>query len=77
MGFVEPLLDDVEYYVQKADGWTLREIYNVYPEEMTAFFKTRCLAIQPTAWSAATEKLDKKLKKSLNLERKMQDLTGS
>ncbi len=70
ISFVEPLLDDQEYYVQKGVGWTLREIYNAYPEEMTAFFSDRYPDIKPTAWSAATEKLDKKLKKELNSRRK-------
>ena len=70
MSFIEPLLDDDEYYVQKGVGWTLREVYNVYPDEMISFFTSRYLQIQPTAWSAATEKLDKKLKKDLNLRRK-------
>lgn len=70
ISFIEPLLNDEEYYVQKGVGWTLREIYNVYPIEMTEFFNRRFSEIQPTAWSAATEKLDKTLKKDLNSRRK-------
>ena len=68
--FIEPLLKDPEYYVQKGVGWSLREIYNAHPDKMIAFIKARYADIQPTAWSAATEKIDKKLKKELNLQRK-------
>lgn len=70
IGFVEPLLADDEYYVQKGVGWTLREIYNVYPKETRGFFNRRYTDIAPLAWSAATEKLDAASKKKLNLKRK-------
>ena len=70
ISFVEPLLDDPEYYVQKGVGWTLREIYNVYPKEMKQFFNTHYSTIQPTSWSAAVEKLEPNLQKTVNLKRK-------
>lgn len=70
ISFIETLLDDDEYYVQKGVGWTLREIYNAYPKETLDFFKQRYQEIAPLAWSAATEKLDIKTKARLNQLRK-------
>lgn len=37
IAFLDPLLADDEYYVQKGVGWTIREIYNVYPKEMLQY----------------------------------------
>ncbi len=66
ISFVEPLLSDDEYYVQKAVGWTLREIGNAYPRDTERFLKEHAVAIHPLAWSAATQKLNKDLKAKLN-----------
>ena len=71
ISFVLPLLDDDEYYVQKGVGWTLREIFNAHPEQTIEFFTAYLLKIQPLAWSAATEKLDKPLKLKFNEQRKL------
>lgn len=70
IGFVLPLLKDQDYYVQKGVGWTLREIYNVYPQETLSFIKHHLSAIDPLAYSAATEKLDQAAKVKLNAARK-------
>lgn len=70
IGFVKPLLDDIEYYVQKGVGWTLREIYNVYPKETLIFLREYLNQISPVAYCAATEKLDKDTKKDFNKIRK-------
>ncbi len=70
ISFIEPLLDDEDYYVQKGVGWTLREIYNLYPRETLGFMNKQIANIHPNAYSAATEKLDKKTKASLNMKRK-------
>lgn len=70
ISFVQALLDDDEYYVQKGVGWTLREIFNAYPEKTKQFIEDNALAIHPLAWSAATEKLDKALKAKLNASRR-------
>ena len=70
IAFIEPLLGDEEYYVQKGLGWTLREIHNAYPDETADYFNRRALAIAPTAWSAATQKLKKADKARLNAARK-------
>jgi 3-methyladenine DNA glycosylase AlkD len=70
ISFIKPLLHDVEYYVQKAIGWTLREIYNVYPKETIAFLEKNLYQITPIAYSAATEKLERDLKSRFNNNRK-------
>lgn len=70
ISLVLPLLADSEYYVQKGVGWTLREIYNVYPKETLAFFESEFADIDPIAWSAAVEKLDKGVRATLNEKRK-------
>ena len=64
--FVTPLLDDDDYYVQKGVGWTLREIYNVYPAETLRYIETNLLSLGANAYSAATEKIDKQTKSRLN-----------
>jgi 3-methyladenine DNA glycosylase AlkD len=68
--FVDPLLNDEDYYVQKGVGWTLREIYNLYPLDALGYIQAKVLLLHPLAYSSATEKLDKVSKKQLNLERK-------
>ncbi len=68
--FIDPLLADEDYYVQKGVGWTLREIYNLYPLEALGYIKTNLLLLNSLAYSAATEKLDSSVKKKLNLRRK-------
>ena len=70
IGFITPLLTDTEYYVQKGVGWTLREIYTVYPKETVMYLQENLLSISATAYSPATEKLDRKLKTKLNSVRK-------
>jgi 3-methyladenine DNA glycosylase AlkD len=70
VSFIHPLLQDKEYYVQKGIGWTLREIYNAYPVETLKYFNKNLLNIKSIAYSAATEKLDKKIKLEMNQKRK-------
>lgn len=68
--FVDPLLEDEDYYVQKGVGWTLREIHNLYPTEALGYIQANVLLLRPLAYSSATEKLDKVSKAKLNLQRK-------
>jgi 3-methyladenine DNA glycosylase AlkD len=68
--FVTTLLKDSEYYVQKGVGWTIREIYNLYPEETRKFLKANAEHISPHAWLASTEKLEKKFRAELNTIRR-------
>jgi 3-methyladenine DNA glycosylase AlkD len=68
--FVEPLLADEDYYVQKGVGWTLREIFNVYPTETVAFLEQHIRSLSSHAFSSSTEKLDRATKKKLKEKRK-------
>jgi len=65
INMVEPLLRDPEYYVQKGIGWTIREIYNAYPEQAVDFIARKNLEIAPAAWQATSEKLPADFKKQL------------
>ncbi len=67
---IENLLHDEEYYVQKGVGWSLREVYNVYPEETWNFMLKNHKHIHSIAFSAATEKLPSNRKEELKSLRK-------
>jgi 3-methyladenine DNA glycosylase AlkD len=71
ISFIDPLLSDSEYYVQKGVGWTLREIFNAYPIKTLAYINKNLLKIDPVAYTAATEKLSKMVKKEMNYKRKV------
>lgn len=58
-------LDAPEYYVQKAVGWTLREMYNVYPKQTYAYVQKNIKRISPAAWYATGEKMTVKEKAAL------------
>ncbi len=68
---VQPLLKDENYFVQKGIGWTLREMWNVYPTETLAFLKAHITDITATAFTAAIEKLDVTEKQQLKEMRKL------
>lgn len=68
--FVLNNLNHDEYYLQKAVGWTIREMYNAYPKETLQFLNTHVKNIHPHAWYAASEKLSFKAKKNLLMKRK-------
>ena len=67
---VTPLLNDKEYFVQKAVGWTLRESYNVYPKQTYQFIEENIKHISPTAFTTCLEKMTEKQKLILKLKRK-------
>jgi 3-methyladenine DNA glycosylase AlkD len=67
---IKILLDDEEYYVQKAIGWTLRELYNVCPNETTEFLEIYIKDISSIAFQAATEKLSEDKKEEFKVLRK-------
>ncbi len=67
---VDPHFKAKEYYVQKAVGWTIREMYNVYPSETIGYIENNLHQISPIAWVAASEKLPVKIKKNLLTKRK-------
>ena len=70
IGFIKPLLKDSDYYVQKGVGWSLREVFNIYPKKTTVFLKDHLDILSSIAYSSATEKLDAKKKVRFNSERK-------
>jgi len=67
---VLPLLNDKEYFVQKAVGWTLRESYNVHPTQTFKFIEEHVKNISPTAFTTCLEKMTEKQKQALKLKRK-------
>ena len=67
---VFPLLNDKEYFVQKAVGWTLRESYNVYPKQTLKFIEKHIKNISPTAFTTCLEKMSDKEKQLLKQKRK-------
>lgn len=67
---ISPLLNDSEYFVQKAVGWTLRECYNVYPKPTYQFILNHSQDISSTAFSAACEKMSIKEKEKIKQLRK-------
>jgi 3-methyladenine DNA glycosylase AlkD len=70
IAFVELQIADPHYYVQKGVGWTIREIYNVYPRETTAWLTKNITRVAAPAWQAATEKLPPATKSELKALRK-------
>jgi 3-methyladenine DNA glycosylase AlkD len=67
---VRPLLNDKEYFVQKAVGWTLRESYNVYPKQTFTFIEENIKNISPTAFTTCLEKMTEKQKQILKQKAK-------
>jgi 3-methyladenine DNA glycosylase AlkD len=67
---VVPLLGDPEYYVQKGVGWTLREMYSVYPGETLPLLEKHIHQISSIAFTIAIEKMDKAQKDRLKIMRK-------
>lgn len=70
IGMVTNLLADDEYYVQKGVGWTIREIYNCYPEATLRFIEAQLDQISAAAWQATSEKLPAPLRKKLVAQRR-------
>ena len=68
---VEPLLKDKEYYVQKGIGWTLREMYTVYPDETFPFLKKHIKDLSPIAFTISIEKMAEAYKDELKRLRKI------
>ena len=67
---VERHLADSHYFVQKGVGWTIREIYNVYPGETIAWLRKNAARIAAPAWQAASEKLPAATKEELKTLRR-------
>lgn len=56
---VHNLMYDKDIYVQKGVGWTLRELYNVYPNKTYQYLLRHAAELAPAAWQASTEKLNR------------------
>jgi len=69
IAFVDRQIADPHYFVQKGVGWTIREIYNLYPRETVAWLGKNITRIAPPAWQAATEKLPAEIKARLKTVR--------
>jgi len=67
---VKNLLADDHLYVQKGVGWTLREMYNIYPVRTLRLIDIYVGLLHPAAWQAATEKLSAKDKALLKEKRR-------
>jgi 3-methyladenine DNA glycosylase AlkD len=67
---VDSLLDDQEYYVQKGVGWSLKELYQVYPHSTFRYLKQNIKKIKPEAYPHTIEKLTIKEKQQLKRLRK-------
>jgi 3-methyladenine DNA glycosylase AlkD len=67
---IKILLSDEEYYVQKAVGWTLRELYNLYPKDTENFLEIYIKDISSIAFQAATEKIENSKKEEFKILRK-------
>jgi len=68
--FLDPLLEDEDYYVQKAVGWTIREAYQWYPDVVFDYVVKNATLIDPVAWYACTEKMSLKEKNTLKVKRR-------
>ena len=67
---VDNLIDDKDYYVQKALGWTLRELTVAYPEQSITFIKDHVLQLSSSCYSTAIEKIEKNQLKMIKDKRK-------
>lgn len=68
---VEALLDDPHFYVQRAVGWTLREVDRVDSRKQRAFVRRNLKRIGATAWYATSELYPVAMRKKLvNLRKK-------
>lgn len=55
---ISNLLDDPRHYVQTAVGWVLREMGNVYPDEIRTYLEANAALLSAQALTRATERLD-------------------
>lgn len=75
--FVENLLNDPHYFVQKAVGWCLREIHHVDPEAQVKFVTRHLMRLSSAAFSTAIEKYSQTDKSRLKRTRVAKKRTAS
>jgi 3-methyladenine DNA glycosylase AlkD len=69
---VDNLVEDSEYFVQKAVGWSLRDLARHYPNEIMDWMEGNHLRLSSTAFATATERVSPELKGRWKLQRKQQ-----
>ncbi len=67
---ISALINDPEYYVQKAVGWSLKELYNIYPFKTFRLLRHICSDLSPIAFTIAIEKLSRSQKRELKSVRR-------
>ena len=67
---INELVEDKEYYVQKAVGWALKELYQVYPTETLKYLESNIKRVSSIVFTISTEKLKKEEKEKLTGIRK-------
>jgi len=67
---VIPLLDDKAHYVQRGVGWTLKEMWKIYPSEQEEFVFAHANKISSMVYTTSTEKWDKPKREELKVIRK-------
>jgi len=70
ISFIEHHVEDPHYFVQKGVGWTIREVYNLYPKETVKWLRQNITRLAAPAWQASTEKLPTEVKNALKAKRK-------
>lgn len=69
LALVENLIADPHYFVQKAVGWSLREIHRIDPKAQQKFLEQHLGRLTGIAFSTATEKYPATDKKALKIQR--------
>jgi 3-methyladenine DNA glycosylase AlkD len=67
---VQNLIQDSDVFVQKGVGWTLREIYQVYPDPTLDFIESNVHRLTSIAFASSTEKVSSLVKERLKKQRK-------
>jgi 3-methyladenine DNA glycosylase AlkD len=68
---IETLLADEDRFVQKAIGWSLREVLTPYPNDTIAFIRSHVRDLSPTAFSEAKRKLPLELRSEITTSRSL------
>ena len=74
---IDNCIYDQNYYVQKAIGWTIREVYQVYNQKTIDYLLKNCVKISSIAFSTSCEKISVELKHQLKAIRAEHRLSNS
>ncbi len=67
---VDPHINKDHYYLQKAVGWTLREVIKAYPKNGWSYVTKHAVQLSPTAYTTAFENIPANKKKKFKDARK-------